>query len=446
MADLSGTDGVPTWNDEAKAAFSDFRKVKRSLPSPHESNQTNDSTKKYRRIDTRNVRLNSQIVNRKNLFDLNRRSSDLNISNDENAIKNSTFADRHMSIDQIDCESDFDRTEVLCDEIEKNVALTREMIKNKSDAYDILDKLTSDFADFYKKTREMFQKISSENSVRINRMNSQIVSLENNFFEKINKVCEQNDDRLNAFELSDKCSKESCFLWISFTDPAEIENLRLMNKIELIRETKNIFSRMAIWLNSINRQILDVVIQKVAIKKGKDYENENVLGVKFINNLTVQELSRLVMDFAKKQYITKNYDAIRYTVRSNWSPMIWRILRVCYDLASFNLIDKAYVGESGIIAYYTTSKTLENNVLKNISAKFTIRNEKDLNELRQKIGDVGCEFPSFTMYDGNYFKLSPTERKIYKDNLNRSKSSDKPDLSNSASADVNVGEKSDKTE
>lgn len=65
------------------------------------------------------------------------------------------------------------------------------MIKNNGDTYDILEKLTNDFAEFYKKSREMFQKLNSDNSSRINRLNNQIVTLENNIYDKINSVCEQ---------------------------------------------------------------------------------------------------------------------------------------------------------------------------------------------------------------------------------------------------------------
>ena len=425
MADQSGSVNIPAWNDEAKAAFNEFKKRKRSLPFPPKSNQAKDLATNSKRIYLRNVRLNSQINRRKNIFDLNRGSSDPNILKDESSFRNSTFSDPNMSVD-IDCESELDRTEVICDGIEKNVALVREMIKNKGDTYEILDKLTNDFAEFYKKSREMFQKISSDNASRINRMNNQIVALENSIYEKIDAVCEHNDERLAAVEMSNKCSKESSILWISFTDPKEIESLRLLKKFDLIRESKNIFSRMDIWLNSINRQIIDVVIQKVSVRADQGYKNELIMGVKFINNLTVQELSRLIMDYAKKQFVAKNYDVVRYTVRDNWSPMIWKILRVCYDLSSFNLIEKAHVGESGIIVQYKTVKSNENESLKDSIVKSVIRNESDLNELRQKVGDVGCELPTFRVYDGNYFKLNPTERKLFKDNLKLTLSSDIP--------------------
>ncbi|KAL7016105.1 hypothetical protein ACKWTF_016820 [Chironomus riparius] len=226
MAEQSGIGNIPAWNDEAKAAFNDFKKHKRSLPFPPKSNQAKELATNSKRVDLRNVRLNSQINKRKNIFDLNRGSSDSNVTKDESSIRNSTFSDPNMSVD-FECESELDRTEVMCDGIEKNVALVREMIKNKGDTYEILDKLTNDFAEFYKKSREMFKKISSDNVGRINRMNNQIVTLENNVYEKIDTVCEQNDERLTAIELSHKCSKETSILWISFTDPNEIENLRL---------------------------------------------------------------------------------------------------------------------------------------------------------------------------------------------------------------------------
>lgn len=83
---------------------------------------------------------------------------------------------------------ELDRTEVLCDEMEKNVAFVREMIKNKSDTYAILEKLTDDFADYYKKSREMFKKLNADNATRLCRLNNQIVTLENNLYDKINYI------------------------------------------------------------------------------------------------------------------------------------------------------------------------------------------------------------------------------------------------------------------
>lgn len=428
MAGLNGSESIPNWNDEAKTAFNDFKKRKRSLPSPSppDSSRSNDSIKKNKRIDFRNFRLNTQLDNRRDLFEKNRGSSiDFNSTKDEGTIKNSTFSE-HMSIDN-DCDSELDRTEVLCDEMEKNIALVHEMIKNKGDTYDILGKLTNDFTDFYKKSREMFQKINSDHNGRINRLNNQIVTLENNIYDKINSVCEQNEERLNAIEISQKCAKENNFLWISFTDPKEVESLRQKNKFELIREAKSIFSRMDIWLNSVNRQIIDVVIQKVAVRVDNGYKNEIVLGVRFINNVTVQEISRLIMNYAKNQFVAKNYDAVRYTVRDNWSPMIWKILRVCYDLSNFKLIEKAYVGESGIVVHYKSLLTQENGSTSDFITKSLIRNESDLDKLRQNISDVGCELPTFRIYNSTYFKLNPMERKSFKDNLKVNLASSKPD-------------------
>lgn len=151
------------------------------------------------------------------------------------------------------------------------------------------------------------------------------------------------------------------------------------------------------------------------------------MGVRFINNLTVQELSRLIMNYAKMQFVAKNFDAVRYTVRGNWSPMIWKILRVCYDLSSFKLIEKAYVGDSGIIVHYKSLLTQQNGSTNDVIVKSLIRNESDLDKLRQNILDVGCELPTFRIYNSTYFKLNSMERKSFKDNLKANLVSNKPD-------------------
>ena len=77
---------------------------------------------------------------------------------------------------------------------------------------------------------------------------------------KIVRVQEKSEVKLKALEFSQKCSKETCMMWITFTDPDEIENLRMKSKIELKHEAKLVFRH-------------DVVIRKVAIKTEKCYEN-----------------------------------------------------------------------------------------------------------------------------------------------------------------------------
>lgn len=184
---------------------------------------------------------------------------------------------------------------------------------------------------------------------------------------------------------------------------------------------------MNIWLNSMDRQIFDVVIQKVTVKVDSGYSNETIMGIRFINHVTVQDLKRLVMDFAKKQFVAKNYDAVRYTVRDNWSPMIWKLLRVCYDLSSFNLIDKAHVSESGIQVHFKNVETQADGERNEINMKTLIRTERDLDRLRMNIRDAGCDLPTFCVYDGNYFKLNPNQRKLYKESLKENSTQTKPD-------------------
>lgn len=412
MADEREKEVDPNWSKEAKQAFNDFKKRKRPLPSPSDSNHTLNSFKKIKNFNL-SSRFNTQSISRRDLFDKNRISNDLfNVSN------NGSFVNElHMSIDGYD--SEMDRTEVVCDNFEKNIAKAREMIKNKADSHDILEKLTDNMAEFYKHTCEMMHKMNTDNALKISQLNYQIVSLENNLHDKLNFINERTDDKLNAIEVSQKCAKESCILWISFTDPKEIELLRLKNKSDLIKETKQIFARMNIWMNSMNRQIFDVFIQKVSVRSEKGFGNELLLGIKFISSITVQELKRLVMDFAKRQFMAKKYDDVRYTVRENWSPTLWKLLRVCYDLSSFGLIDNAHVCETGIQVYVTLHDISNDGEKKSIQTKLIVKTESDLDSLRAKIGDVGSEFSTFRVYDGNYFKLNVKERIMYKEKFKK---------------------------
>ena len=172
---------------------------------------------------------------------------------------------------------------------------------------------------------------------------------------------------------------------------------------------------MEIQLNSVNRVITDVFINKVSIKTSNGYENELIMGVKFLNSGVVRDLKRLAFSYAREQFISKNYDAIRYIIRDNWSVDIWKLLRVCYDLASFKLIQKAHVSDAGIMVYYNNSEsTSDNNTTVKENHKTLIRTESDLDELRSSVKDVGLEMSSFQFYNSEYFKLNAVERKNYK--------------------------------
>ncbi|KAL7016119.1 hypothetical protein ACKWTF_016832 [Chironomus riparius] len=167
----------------------------------------------------------------------------------------------------------------------------------------------------------------------------------------VSKPLKIGDERFKALELSQKCLNENNVLWLSFTDPKEIDELRVKTKNELIRETKKIFSRMDIRLNNVNRAIIDVYTKKIAIRTSNGYDNELIMGIKFLNSGVVRDLKYLAISYTKKQFESKNYDAIRYIIRDNWSSDIWKLLRVCYDLRCFKLIDKAHVSDAGIMVF-----------------------------------------------------------------------------------------------
>lgn len=399
---LKENDQNSKWNEEAKAAFNEFKKRRLTLPSPPNVSQERFEPKRFKR-------------SKANISNSRFSPNDFCVSDDQNNIQSSTFSDQFMSVD-ID-NSEFDKTEVVCDEAEKNIAVIREMISNKDDPYAIIEKLTDSFANYYKNSRDLLQKMSNDCAMRVNRLNNQIVSLENDLYNKIDEIQVKSDDKIKAIEVAQKCSKESCVLWLSFVDAKEIEKLRSKNKPELIRESKAVLQRMDIWTNNASRVILDATIQKVTVRFDKEYRNELVLGIKFLSPYIVRDIKRLVTDFVKNQYLNKNFNAVRYTLRDNWSQDIWKILRVCYDLMNFKLIEKVLVMDSGIAVFYTKK---DGNIKSNLANKtelnrYLIRNEGDLNALRENISDVACNITTFQFYDSNYFKMNCNERKLHKE-------------------------------
>ncbi|KAL7033645.1 hypothetical protein ACKWTF_007659 [Chironomus riparius] len=298
----------------------------------------------------------------------------------------------------------------------KNINNIRKMIVNRSDPYDIFEKIVDELSGNYMKCCEIIKKCDENILTRCNDLNDQVVSLENDMMNKINNVQQQSDNDIYSIDLTQKCKDEVNILWITFTDQAEINALRMKNKSDLIQEAKKIFSRMNIKLNKPHKTIIDVLIQKVSVKTDNSYENELILGIKFTNSIAVNYMKRQITDFGKKEFINENFDLIRYSVRNFWSYKIWKLLRVCYDLKNAKLIENVNVNSQGVTVSYNKS-TNQQNDFRQLAQMKLIRNENDLNILRSEINDVCKEVSTFQIYNGEYFKLNFYERKAFKDNL-----------------------------
>ncbi|CAG9798281.1 unnamed protein product [Chironomus riparius] len=314
------------------------------------------------------------------------------------------------SSDRLDTSMDF----ANC--LMKNINNIRKMIVNRSDPYDIFEKIVDELSGNYMKCCEIIKKCDENILTRCNDLNDQVVSLENDMMNKINNVQQQSDNDIYSIDLTQKCKDEVNILWITFTDQAEINALRMKNKSDLIQEAKKIFSRMNIKLNKPHKTIIDVLIQKVSVKTDNSYENELILGIKFTNSIAVNYMKRQITDFRKKEFINENFDLIRYSVRNFWSYKIWKLLRVCYDLKNAKLIENVNVNSQGVTVSYNKS-TNQQNDFRQLAQKKLIRNENDLNILRSEINDVCKEVSTFQIYNGEYFKLNFYERKAFKDNL-----------------------------
>ena len=304
----------------------------------------------------------------------------------------------------------------LANDMKKNFDDVREMIKNKKDPYDILDKIVIELMGNYRKCCEIIERYENNHFNRCKDLNDQIVSLENETMNKINYAQQQSENEIDAINLSQKCKDEVNILWISFTDPTEIENLRIKSKSDQMYEAKRILNRMNIKLDKPYKVIMDVKIQKVSVKTDNTYENELILGIKFTNAIVVNYMKRQINDYGKNEFENKNFDLIRYSVRNFWSFKIWKLLRVCYDLKNFKLIENVNVTEHGVAVSYKKSINEESSHGRKMQNKF-IRNENDLNILRSEVNDICNDVPTFQLYDGNYFKLGFNERKAFKDDI-----------------------------
>lgn len=295
----------------------------------------------------------------------------------------------------------------------KNLNIIRELIAKRSDPYAIFEKIVNEMSENYTKCCEIINKYGDSSITRSSNLNDQLVSLENKIITKINDVQKKSDEKSDEIDLKMKCKEEVNILWISFTDPAEINDLRMKKKSDLLCEAKKIFNRMNIKLDKPHKAIMDVIIQKISVKTKNSYENELILGIKFTNASIVNYMKRRITEYGKNEFINENYDLIRYSVRSYWSLKIWKLLRVCYDLKNFKLIEKVNVTDKGIEVTHRKSLYQSNNYNERVFKKLVL-NENDLNVLRSEVNDVCKDLSAFQFYNGNYLKLEFDKRKEFK--------------------------------
>lgn len=177
-----------------------------------------------------------------------------------------------------------------------------------------------------------------------------------------------------------------------------------------IAEAKRILGRMNIRINQPNRTIVDPFIQKIAIRTENGFDNELIMGIKFLSSAFVRDVKNLITRDTKQKYIDGKFDLIRYNERDNWSSEIWKILRVCYDLVSTGILKNVRVSDTGIVVTKIT-KAEADGAQPGKEMRRLIRTESDLDELRIAVDDINSDIPTFQCYDGEYFKKSVEDRK-----------------------------------
>ncbi|CAG9807965.1 unnamed protein product [Chironomus riparius] len=148
----------------------------------------------------------------------------------------------------------------LANSLMKNINIIREMIVNRNDPYEILEKIVNELLGNYTKCCEIIKKSEEDSLTHCKGLNDQVILLENDLISKINDVQGKAENDINSIDLTQKFKDEVNFLWITFTDPAEINDLQMKNKSELIHETKKIFTRMNIKLDKPHKTKIDVII------------------------------------------------------------------------------------------------------------------------------------------------------------------------------------------
>lgn len=339
------------------------------------------------------------------------------MNKNQNSNSSSTLLIEKSRDVDLECTSGFSNVSLQqANDMMLNINQIRDMIRNRKDPYDILEKIVIELTFNYSKCCEIIKKHDNENIARCKNLNDQLVSLENVAMDKINIIQEQTVNSIDAIDVTQKCKEEINFIWITFTDPAEIEEFRKKSKLDQMHEAEMILNRMNITIDDPSKEILEVQTQKVSVKSNNAYENEFILGLKFASPTVIKNIKRQINNYGKNQFMLKNFDLIRYSVRSYWSPKVWKLLRVCYDLKNFKLLENVNVTKNGIAVSYKKKIYQQNIDDPKLLRKF-IRNQSDLNELRSEINDLQSEISTFQLYDGNYFKLGFDERKLFKENL-----------------------------
>jgi hypothetical protein len=292
----------------------------------------------------------------------------------------------------------------VCESFESSLGEIKNMIKKKKDVYAILEKIVLNLSACHERCCSNLASVREEsikNYVKLAKKHAEL----DDHSKKVSQSQEANSERIESLEIAQKCSTEGTMLYMSFTDPREVEALKSKSKDELKEEAWNIFARMDIDVDDPCRAILDAYLKTLPTKCGTKVGSELVLCLQFSSVAVTADMKKLVSRFGKQKFLEKDFDKIRYHSRDNWSVGVLNPLKVCYDLQSFNLIQYVNVKDGGIAVTYSYKTN-------GISCRRTslIRTEADLNKLRMTVGDVCSHLSTYQLYTEAYFKLGRNAR------------------------------------
>jgi hypothetical protein len=220
----------------------------------------------------------------------------------------------------------------------------------------------------------------------------------NHVKEEIDEV--KKDDKIECIDTVQTCSRDLKKVWIRFVYAKDAEDIRRANSHAAIEE---IFSQLDIELDMT---LYPIETFFFATKKFTQDQliPEIALCCVFTSSAIASIVKNGIRSFNKALENQNKSQFIRYKFNTDWSYNIRKILKPCYEMKSFDVIERVLVTNDGIKVYH---KDIEHKSQSDRKSTTTMVNStKMLDILRKKLKDFNNTVPSTETYNKEYFSQS----------------------------------------
>lgn len=306
--------------------------------------------------------------------------------------------------------------------IEEAKHLTNEFHKLKNQPEqkpsEILNMLGNVINTMNKSINGFLSTIETQNKCILDQCNMKISACTSYVQQEVNDVRQElsdmrKNDELEALKTATSCAKDLKKVWFRFAYKADAESFK--NAGNYTPKIREMLQGMGIDINIGPWPIENVYFQSRKFFKTQIIP-ELALCCIFTNPAIARKIKAEIREFNNQLNKNGQSDMKRYFTYMDWSPDVWKILRICNELCKQKVIQKVIVTPDGIKIQHR--KLESSSDIQNSQYSFTFVNSiKMLDQLRESLNDYNYRVSAIETYDTAYFQLNDQDRKKLRDDF-----------------------------